>query len=204
LGGAGLETITGGAEGDYIDGGEGADSLLGGGGNDTIYGDADAPETLAGNDVLNGGAGDDFLDGGAGVDRVIGGAGIDLVFGGEDAETQTTRDTLTGGADTDYFELLFTDFQPEPVDPGEPIEPAPVGDWITDFQNGTDYFFLEGVEFEQLGFQNTTINGVTGTQIYVLAEGVTPAQSEQLAFVAGVNRGAFDASDFVTDVVEPI
>ncbi|TBR56804.1 hypothetical protein B4U84_27700 [Westiellopsis prolifica IICB1] len=201
MGGAGLETIRGGIEGDYIDGGEDADNLSGLGGNDTIYGDFGVAESLAGNDVLNGGAGDDFLDGGAGVDRVIGGAGVDLLFGGEDSETQTARDTLTGGADTDFFQLLFTDFVPEPIDPGEPIIAPPVGDWIADFQNGTDYFLLEGLEFADLGFQNTTINGVSGTHIYVLTEGFTPAQSENLAFVAGVNRGAFDASDFV---VEPI
>jgi Ca2+-binding RTX toxin-like protein len=200
IGGAGLETIRGGAEGDFIDGGEGNDSLNGLGGNDTIYGDDGVAETLAGNDVLNGGGGDDFLDGGAGVDRIIGGAGIDLLFGGEDAETQTARDTLTGGADTDYFELLFTGFEPEPIDPGEPVVAAPAGDHIVDFVKETDFFLLEGITFEQLSFEDIslTVNGVDtpSTRIYVKPEaGIPISQAETLAVVQGVHQ--FNASDFV-------
>jgi Ca2+-binding RTX toxin-like protein len=185
LGGAGSENISGGIEG----------------GNDTIYGDAEAEESLAGNDVINGGNGDDFIDGGAGVDRVIGGAGVDLLYGGEDPETQSARDTLTGGAGTDFFQLNYAEFVPEPIEPGEPIVPVPPGDYITDFTNGTDYLFIEGLEFEDLGFRNFTLGGVSGTEIYVLTEGFTPAQSEKLAFVAGVNRGAFDASDFIEPAI---
>ncbi|MGA9378410.1 MAG: calcium-binding protein [Phormidium sp.] len=205
LGGAGVEVIRGGVEGDYIDGGEGADNLNGLGGNDTIYGDLGVAESLAGNDVLNGGAGDDFLDGGAGVDRVIGGAGIDLLFGGQDAETQTTRDTLTGGTETDFFQLNYTAFIPEPIQPGEPIISPPPGDWIADFQNGTDFFLLDGIDFTSLGFQriNLTVAGVAtaSTRVYVTpAAGIPISQAETLAVVQGVLPGAFDASDFISSI----
>ncbi|NJM61095.1 MAG: calcium-binding protein [Oscillatoriales cyanobacterium RU_3_3] len=200
LGGAGLETIRGGIEGDYIDGGEGNDNLSGLGGNDTIYGDVGVAVSLAGNDILNGGVGDDFLDGGAGVDRIIGGAGFDVLFGGEDAETQTARDTLTGGADTDYFQLLYTAFVPEPPVIGEPIVSPPVGDYIVDFVKGTDLFLVEGITFEQLGFQNIslTVGGVAtpSTRIYVKPEaGIPIAQAETLAVVQGVRQ--FNASHFI-------
>jgi len=165
-----------------------------------LYGDEGVAETLAGNDVLNGGAGDDFLDGGAGVDRIIGGAGFDLLFGGEDPETQTARDTLTGGADTDIFQLLFTDFVPEPIEPGEPVVTPPPGDWIADYQEGTDFFLLEGIAFEQLSFENIslTVNGVAtpSTRIYVTPEGGIPiSQAETLAVVQGLHQ--FSASNFL-------
>lgn len=156
--------------------------------------------------MINGGAGDDFLDGGVGTDRLIGGAGVDLLFGGEDAETQTTRDTLTGGADTDFFQLLFTDFVPEPIQPGEPIISPPAGDYIVDFVKGADFFFLEGVAFERLGFQNInlTVNGATSasTRIYItpVEAGIPISQAETLAVVQGV-RGLNSASYFV---VEPV
>jgi hypothetical protein len=57
------------------------------------------------------------------------------------------------------------------------------------------------LSFENLGFQNTTVNGVTGTRIYVLTDGFTPAQSETIAFVAGVGKNAFDDSDFIEPVI---
>ncbi|NJL41831.1 MAG: hypothetical protein HC899_38040 [Leptolyngbyaceae cyanobacterium SM1_4_3] len=118
------------------------------------------------------------------------------------------RDTLTGGADTDYFQLLYTEFVPEPVDPGEPPVPVPTGDYIVDFVKGTDFFFLEGITFEQLGFQNITltVGGVAtnSTRIYVLPTevGIPISQAETLAVVQGVRQ--FNASHFVFEVVEPI
>ncbi|MGL5065777.1 MAG: calcium-binding protein [Microcoleus sp.] len=201
IGGGGLETIRGGTEGDFIEGGEDVDNLSGLGGNDTIYGDgAGVAESLAGNDILNGGAGDDFLDGGGGVDRIIGAAGFDVLFGGEDGETQSARDSLTGGADTDYFQLLYTGFIPEPPVVGEPVVPPPVGDYVVDFVKGTDFLLVEGITFEQLGFQNITltVGGVASlsTRIYVKPEvGIPIAQAETLAVVQGV-RG-FNASHFI-------
>ena len=159
-------------------------------------------ESLAGNDVLNGGDGDDFLNGGAGVDRIIGGNGFDVLFGGEDTETQSARDSLTGGANTDYFQLLYTAFVPEPPVVGEPVIPPPVGDHVVDFVKGTDFLVVEGITFEQLGFQNITlpVAGSTtpslSTRIYVLpGAGIPIAQAETLAVVQGV-RG-FNASHFI-------
>jgi hypothetical protein len=111
---------------------------------------------------------------------------------------------LTGGAGTDYFQLLFSDFVPEPPQPGEPIVPSPVGDYVVDFVKGTDFFFIEGVTFEQLGFQNInlTVQGVAtpSTRIYVIPTepGVPIAQAETLAVVQGV-RG-FTAANFIEDV----
>ncbi|WP_151720372.1 M10 family metallopeptidase C-terminal domain-containing protein [Gemmobacter serpentinus] len=54
---------------------------------------------MQGNDTLDGKAGNDTLDGSAGNDKLLGG-------GGKDALTMMGADTLTGGADGDFFILL--------------------------------------------------------------------------------------------------
>ncbi|MEG4492041.1 hypothetical protein QUA90_11890 [Microcoleus sp. D3_18_C4] len=98
--------------------------------------------------------------------------------------------------------MLFTDFVPEPIDPGEPVITPPAGDYIVDFVKGTDYFLLEGITFEQLSFQNIslTVNGVAtpSTRIYVTPEaGIPISQAETLAVVQGVRQ--FNASHFVEE-----
>ena len=94
---------------------------------------------------------------------------------------------------------------PEPIQPGEPIVPAPAGDYIVDFVKGTDFLFLEGITFEQLGFENISLTvgsvATNSTRIYVLPTepGVPISQAETLAVVQGVRQ--FNASHFV---FEPI
>jgi Ca2+-binding RTX toxin-like protein len=66
-GGAGNDTLTGGANADTIYGGPGNDTIAGGGGADILYGDAgndtfDQGATTDGGDTLNGGAGIDTVD----------------------------------------------------------------------------------------------------------------------------------------------
>lgn len=91
-GGAGNDTLVGGAvadrlfggEGkDTLDGAEGDDVLLGGGGKDLLEGGEgdDAVIGGAGNDTCDGGLGNDYLQGSAGNDRLYGGLGDDFVMG---------------------------------------------------------------------------------------------------------------------------
>ncbi|MDB5320009.1 MAG: hypothetical protein JWN40_1640 [Phycisphaerales bacterium] len=73
-GGAGSDTIIGGAGNDKLNGGAGADQIAGGAGDDTVTGDN-------GNDDLHGGDGRDSLSGGRGDDELHDDAGRDAVFG---------------------------------------------------------------------------------------------------------------------------
>ncbi|MCG3178570.1 MAG: hypothetical protein BIFFINMI_00898 [Phycisphaerae bacterium] len=66
--------IHGGAGSDTLRGGAGVNSLYGELGNDHLYGGGSA-------DTLDGGAGNDDLHGGGGADRLIGGTGNDQLFG---------------------------------------------------------------------------------------------------------------------------
>ncbi|MEM6661714.1 MAG: Hint domain-containing protein, partial [Pseudomonadota bacterium] len=75
FGGAGNDSILGGADEDALYGGTGNDNIAGEAGNDLLYGGA-------GNDTLTGGAGDDVLTGGAGNDTFALSAG-----GGDDTIT---------------------------------------------------------------------------------------------------------------------
>src|SRR5262245_2506760 len=82
FGGAGNDTLTGGAGGDLLFGQAGNDTLLGKGGFDFLFGGA-------GNDVLTGGDGDDQVFGQAGNDRMIWNPGddTDLNEGGDVIDT---------------------------------------------------------------------------------------------------------------------
>ena len=98
-GGAGNDTVIGGAGDDWIEGADGSDSLSGGGGADTLLG-GDGNDWLdggAGNDSLVGENGDDTLSGGDGNDRLLGGSGDDMLDGGDG------DDTLEGGAGNDVL-----------------------------------------------------------------------------------------------------
>lgn len=98
-GGAGDDSLTGGAAADRLFGGPGNDLLAGRGGNDNLSGGDDNDMLLgaAGNDVLKGDADNDSLDGGAGIDQLQGGDGNDLLFSGPGA------DKVTGAAGADIF-----------------------------------------------------------------------------------------------------
>jgi Ca2+-binding RTX toxin-like protein len=85
-----VEAVTGGAGNDTLVGGALAETLSGGPGADTLRGEALA-------DVLNGDDGDDVLDGGAGGDTHTGGTGFDTADYG--ARTATVTADLDGAAD---------------------------------------------------------------------------------------------------------
>jgi Ca2+-binding RTX toxin-like protein len=77
-GGAGNDTLTGGAAADNISGGDGNDTLNGGLGSDRLFG-GDGNDSLFGNDgndSLSGGDGSDDLHGGDGNDRLNGDGGV--------------------------------------------------------------------------------------------------------------------------------
>ncbi len=144
----------------------------------------------SGNDILLGQGGDDNLNGGSGIDQVVGGAGNDTIFGGQDAEEgQSAPDTLTGGAGTDIFVLGEVGF--EIPDPGEPPVPAPVGDIITDFQDGIDFFGVD-LLFEELTVSRVVIGGQVSSQISITET------SELLATVVNVRPALITEFDFLS------
>jgi hypothetical protein len=75
MGGAGDDTLVGGAAADGLHGEAGSDRILGGDGADTIVGGA-------GRDILDGQRGDDFILGGDGNDVISAGSGYDTLSGG--------------------------------------------------------------------------------------------------------------------------
>jgi Ca2+-binding RTX toxin-like protein len=109
LGGAGDDSLTGGAGADVLDGGAGDDMLFG-------YGGADALSGGLGADELTGHGGADFLDGGDGADR------LDPALLGTTGDAEP--DVLIGGlgADVLYFYSIdavadeVVDFTPDAGD----------------------------------------------------------------------------------------
>ena len=117
-GGAGNDTISGGAGDDILYGESGVDSIRGEAGDDKIYGGVDFDILYGGDgkDIIYGGAsgdvvdgqnGDDILFGGAGNDRILGGSGDDYIDSGggdDDIEAGVGNDTIIGGAGHDDIE----------------------------------------------------------------------------------------------------
>lgn len=114
-GGAGNDTINGGADGDNINGGDGDDVLSGGAmgdiidggaGNDVINGE-DGNDTLMGNignDTISGGDEDDSLTGSFGDDVLMGNDGNDTIrggFGNDNLNGASGDDLLDGDQDND-------------------------------------------------------------------------------------------------------
>ncbi len=112
---------------DVIRAGDGSDEVHANEGNDVAYGDS-------GNDSLDGGIGDDTLYGGLGFDTLIDAYGSNSLFGGFGRDTLDGQDdvyepapdlldggagtdiligdngdTLTGGADRDFFAVRYDD-----------------------------------------------------------------------------------------------
>jgi Ca2+-binding RTX toxin-like protein len=94
FGGAGLDTISGGAAGDFLFGGAGNDTLLGSGGTDLLFGGAD-------NDSLTGGDADDQVFGEADADRMIWNPGDDTDLNEGGAGTDTVE--VDGGGGDEQF-----------------------------------------------------------------------------------------------------
>ncbi len=79
--------------------------VFGGLGNDVIDASAATGSVLLdggdGDDILTGGSGDDVLIAGIGTNVLVGGAGKNRFIGGG-------NDTMTGGVDSDYYEVHFS------------------------------------------------------------------------------------------------
>ncbi|QJB56188.1 FecR domain-containing protein [Pseudodesulfovibrio sp. zrk46] len=95
-----LDSLTGGALADSLSGGQGEDTLIGNGGNDTLAGDT-------GDDSMVGGLGDDLFIGHLGADTMVGGDGSDTVdYSGSTEGVRinlATNDTIGGYAALDVL-----------------------------------------------------------------------------------------------------
>ncbi|MBI1196727.1 MAG: hypothetical protein GC203_02570 [Phenylobacterium sp.] len=98
FGGAGGDTLQGGALPDDLVGQDGADWLAGGAADDQLYGDGGDDTLLGGDgaDTLSGGEGANYLRGDDGADSIVGGAGFDDING------NMGDDTAAGGAGDDW------------------------------------------------------------------------------------------------------
>ncbi|MCB2128353.1 MAG: hypothetical protein KDE03_04580 [Rhodobacteraceae bacterium] len=109
--GSGNDTLEMRGGDDIVFAGDGDDSVDGGVGNDTIHGDA-GNDSLVGNggdDSIFGDAGDDVIEGGSGADHIDGGDGNDTLSGAYLGSTDTSSDTLIGGAGADQLWLSADD-----------------------------------------------------------------------------------------------
>ena len=182
-GGAGNDSILGGASKDFLQGDDGNDTIFGGGGNDTLNGDA-------GNDLSYGGEGDDWLlsgegnnqsyggdgndylfdasgasllDGGAGNDTIYGSGGNDTLIGG------AGNDTMTGADDQDRF--VITD--------GFGV------DTIVGGEGGADF---DTIDMSAVTGATTTTFGATGAgSITEGGNSISFSQVEKLVLGAGAD-----------------
>ena len=165
---------------DFIYGGNSDDTIYGGSGNDTIFGNSDPNSGGASNDTIYGGSGRDTIDGQDGNDVINGGNGQDL---------------LTGGDGNDIFVYQ---------------KATDTGDFIFDFQQGSDKIDLTAFNFDaadfvgaiagagqvgagQFGYMTYNNGTTTVTTIYVDTDGVFGADME-ITIVAPVT---LTGSDFL-------
>ncbi len=151
-------TINGDSRSNIIDGsqGLGGNRIFGFGGNDEIFANI--------NDVIDGGEGNDTLDAtnGGGNNQLFGGNGIDTLFAGFNDQlfggagsdslfAGTGGSTLTGGAGSDIFTIASGALPDSP-------------NTITDFQSGTDFIRVQGLNAVN-SFDNLTITLVGGNTL---------------------------------------
>ena len=163
FGSGGNDTVNGQAGDDMIFGGAGLDSLLGGSGNDILNGEGGA-DTLIGNE------GKDELFGGNGADRLVGGFDNDILDGG------AGRDTLVGNDGADSFLLRSGDGN----------------DTIQDYDDGTDNFLLDGINFSDLRFTQS------GADTIIRYIDPNTMLRENLATLIGVDAVDLGSDDFLT------
>ncbi|PCH73727.1 MAG: hypothetical protein COC12_04635 [Rhodobacteraceae bacterium] len=157
-GGAGADTLIGGAGTDELAGGLDNDTIKGGGGDDILSGD-DGDDTIKagsgddivsggiGNDLMHGGAGDDNLKGDGGNDRIFAGAGDDVINGGGGKDKmygKAGNDVLSGGSGQD---TLY----------------GQIGDDLVNGNGGNDQ--LRG------GKGDDVLNGGSGNDIFIFFSG---------------------------------
>ena len=145
-GGAGNDTITGGAGPSVISGSAGDDTIYGGAGHNRIYGRA-GNDTITGGDsadVIFGGWGNDVIHGGAGNDRLYGQRGSDTIYGevGENSLWGGRGDTLYGDSSKDRMHVRRGDVaRPGPLAPTGDIHVTP--QWLID-NSVKNYRYLFG------------------------------------------------------------
>ncbi|MGK7898435.1 MAG: calcium-binding protein [Xenococcus sp. (in: cyanobacteria)] len=204
FGGRGNDTLVGGDGNDFLQSGKGNDLLFGDKGNDVFFGQE-------GNDTLFGGDGDDFLRGqgrnefpdgndyivgGRGNDRLIGDRGNDILVGVDDSIGVSNAglgeiDVLTGDQDQDRFvlgdrdEVFYNDNNPNS---------SGVQDYarITDFQTNIDTIQLKGSASDYVLDNSFTLNGRSGTGIFLNEE-----NQELIGFAQGVNNLNINSGDFL-------
>ncbi len=108
-------------------------------------------------DVLRGDAGDNLFTGNGGADKLSGGDGADTLEGG------VSKDTLTGGDGADVFRFVTL---------------TGGGDFVTDFNSGTDFIHLEGSVF---GF-GTASGAVSANDFVVAADNLALDSSDRFIF----------------------
>jgi len=189
FGGAGNDTIIGGARADLLFGEGGQDTLLGQGGNDQLFGGAD-------NDTLTGGDADDQVYGEAGNDRLIwnpgddtdlneGGADVDIVEvnGGGGAEAFTTTANGT--------RVRFDRLSPAPFS----LDIATAENLLVNMNGGDDSFSATGNLAALIlitvdgGPGNDTILGSNGPDLLIGADGNDTIDGQQGGDVAVLGAG---------------
>lgn len=158
--------IEGNNDNNVINGNIGADTISGGAGNDLLRGGSE-------NDFIDGGIGNDRLYGNSGNDTLLGGAGIDLLVG------DAGDDLLDGGASGDRLYGLQ----------GAEIfvlRSGEGGDFIYDFQLGSDLLGLDGIS---VGSINATAD-TSGNHTLI----TNTDNNEVLATLFRTTATAFNAS----------
>lgn len=203
FGGAGNDTLTGGASSDQLFGQAGNDTLLGRGGVDLLFGGSDA-------DTLTGGDGDDLVFGESGNDRLIWNPGddTDLNEGGGGIDTVE----VNGGNGTEAFTLTangvrarFDRLTPAPFS----LDIGSAENLILNANGGDDTFSATGALAIALtidgGPGNDTLNGSFAADVLIGGDGddfIDGNQGSDLVFLgAGNDTFRWDAGDG-SDTVE--
>ena len=224
---AASESVDGSNGNDNISGQGGADVIYGHGGSDSLYGEvppSNAPPLLgaAGDDTLYGQAGNDSLNGTLGNDRLYGGSGADTLYGNhsQDTGTDTGSDWLYGGSGDDRLygqsgdDILVGGTGLDWLTGGSGadrfvyLSAQDTGDWLFDFQHGTDLIDISAFGLDPANFIGAIAPGAVGpgevgyrtymgatqveTYVYIDVDGIAGADLEiRLISVNGV-----DSSDF--------
>jgi Ca2+-binding RTX toxin-like protein len=185
FGNAEIDDLLGDEGNDSIAAGQGDDRVQGDRGDDLLFGNLGKDFLVGGpnNDTILGGKDDDLLFGGSGNDVLFGDLGMDFIQGvdtGQSGEVSQFGlgeiDTLTGGADRDFFVL------------GDETRSFYFGlgnnDFvvITDFQSGEDIFIVQTID--NIVLSNFSVASL-GNGVGIFAK--TETQDELIGFVQGLS-----------------
>jgi Ca2+-binding RTX toxin-like protein len=189
FGGAGNDTIIGGAGADQLFGEAGLDTLLGQGGNDLLFGGAD-------NDTLTGGDGDDSVYGEGGNDRLIWNPGDDTDLNEGGTETDTVE--VNGGNGSEVFtatangtRVRFDRLSPAPFS----LDIGSAENLVVNMNGGDDSFAATGnlAALIQItvdgGAGNDTIIGSNGADLLLGGDGNDTIDGQQGNDVALMGAG---------------